>query len=169
MQQIETWLSLISNYINKLSKCILFIVVIAMFSAVFLQVFFRYVVGYSLAWSEEVTMFLMAWMTFIGSAIALKHWQHISVDIIPGLVKGKNSIILSMIIKIITFMFFYYLLTGGWNFAVGSRNIYADGINLSLFWPRLSMVIGSLFMLVHLLYMLISDYNSLITVRGNDK
>lgn len=167
MQQIERWLSVISDYINKLSKYVLFVVVLAMFSAVFLQVFFRFVVGYSLAWPEEVTMFLMAWMTFIGSAIALKHWEHISVDIIPGLVKGKKSIFLSMIIKIITFIFFYYLLTGGWNFALGSRHIYADGISLSLFWPRLSMVIGSLFMLVHLVYMVISDYNSLITVRGN--
>jgi len=73
MKKIESFfekMSDITHYYSK--KCLIFIVGV-MVSFILLQVFFRYIVGAPLIWPEEMTTFLMAWMSFIGSAVALKN------------------------------------------------------------------------------------------------
>lgn len=46
---------------------------------VFLQVFFRYVVEYSLPWSEELARYLMTWVVFVGASMGAKEGVHIGV------------------------------------------------------------------------------------------
>lgn len=48
----------------------------------FVAVFFRYVIGSSLAWSFEVMLVLMTYITFIGCYAALRHNKHLRVDIL---------------------------------------------------------------------------------------
>jgi len=43
------------------------------------QVFGRYVLGKAPSWTEELTRFLLIWMTMLGSAASLRHGGHITV------------------------------------------------------------------------------------------
>jgi len=43
------------------------------------QVFGRYVLGRAPSWTEELTRFLLVWMTMLGSAASLRHGGHITV------------------------------------------------------------------------------------------
>jgi TRAP-type C4-dicarboxylate transport system permease small subunit len=47
-----------------------------------LQVFFRYVIGFSLIWSEEAARFLFVYLVFIGAAIGIRRGTHIGVDLL---------------------------------------------------------------------------------------
>ena len=49
---------------------------------VLLQVFFRYVFNYPLAWSEELSRFLLVWVVLLGAAIGIKRKSHFSIDIV---------------------------------------------------------------------------------------
>lgn len=49
---------------------------------VFLQVLFRYVFNYPLAWTEELSRFLLIWIVLLGAAIGIKRKSHFSVDIV---------------------------------------------------------------------------------------
>ena len=49
---------------------------------VLLQVFFRYVLNYPLAWSEELSRFLLVWVVLLGAAIGVKRKSHFSIDIV---------------------------------------------------------------------------------------
>jgi TRAP-type C4-dicarboxylate transport system permease small subunit len=42
-------------------------------------VFGRYVLGKAPSWTEELTRFLLIWMTMLGSAASLRHGGHITV------------------------------------------------------------------------------------------
>ena len=48
----------------------------------FAQVVFRYVIGYSLYWSEELARYLFVWVSFLGSVIALERGVHIGMDVV---------------------------------------------------------------------------------------
>ena len=45
-------------------------------------VFFRYVLNTALPWAEEADRYLFIWLTFVGSAITMRHQAHIAVDIV---------------------------------------------------------------------------------------
>ena len=54
--------------------------VIVMTSLVFFQVANRYIIGWIVPWTEEVSRILFIWITFVGAYIALKTNSHISVE-----------------------------------------------------------------------------------------
>ena len=53
--------------------------VIVMTSLVFFQVTNRYIIGWIVPWTEEVSRILFIWITFVGAYIALKTNSHIAV------------------------------------------------------------------------------------------
>jgi TRAP-type C4-dicarboxylate transport system permease small subunit len=69
------WLD--ENFEEKLAMCILGAMVIIMG----IQIFMRYVVGYSLSWPEELTRYCFIWLTFSGTSYAFKEKIHLRIDI----------------------------------------------------------------------------------------
>lgn len=52
----------------------------AMASMVFANVALRFLTDRSILWVEEVSRFLMIWLTFTGSGIVLRHGAHVAID-----------------------------------------------------------------------------------------
>ena len=46
-----------------------------------LAVYFRYVVGAALPWPEEISGYLLVWISFTGAYLALRDGGHISLDL----------------------------------------------------------------------------------------
>ncbi len=46
-------------------------------------VFWRYVLNDALAWGEETSKFLMVWMVFAASPIALARGSHAAIEVLP--------------------------------------------------------------------------------------
>jgi C4-dicarboxylate transporter DctM subunit len=49
-----------------------------------LQVFYRYMLGASLAWTEELARFTFVWSVFLGFAVLLAREQHMRLDMLRG-------------------------------------------------------------------------------------
>lgn len=49
---------------------------------VVVQVVLRYVFNSPLTWSEELAVYVMVWMTFIGSVICMRDKEHIDVTVL---------------------------------------------------------------------------------------
>ena len=58
------------------------------FATVF-QVIARFVLKFPAPWTEETAKYAFIWMTFIGSAVAVKNGSHVKVDILENALKGK--------------------------------------------------------------------------------
>ncbi len=61
--------------------------------AIFVDVFFRQVVGYPILWLQEVSMFSFIWLTFIGAAVAVRRNSHYRIELIPMLFKSRRVLI----------------------------------------------------------------------------
>ncbi|MDQ0157304.1 TRAP transporter small permease [Robertmurraya andreesenii] len=61
---------------------------------IFYGVIMRYIFNEPKAWVEEVVRYIIIWGTFLGFAIALRHNQHIQVDIVyDKLSQGTKRIV----------------------------------------------------------------------------
>ena len=49
----------------------------------FVNVVLRYVFHSPLAWAEELTMYAMVWIVFVGGSIVVRTRGHIAVDVLP--------------------------------------------------------------------------------------
>lgn len=77
----------------------------ALFIAVFLQVFFRYVIPFPLVWTEELARYLCVWITFLGAAIGFREKGHIVVEILLNRLSPRSRLVHGIIINIVTALF----------------------------------------------------------------
>ena len=111
-------------------------------------VFWRYVLNDALAWTEEVAKYLLVWLTFVGSPLALRTGGHIAVEVLPGILPPRlrnalQAVILSVIITVL-------LVLGqqGWGLALNARIQTAATFDLSLMWVMLAVPLGSALMVL---------------------
>jgi TRAP-type C4-dicarboxylate transport system permease small subunit len=69
-----------SDAIDHLARLIVIGLMAVMCVAVFAGVFFRYVLGDPLSWTEEVSRYLMIWLGFLATGLALREGGHVAID-----------------------------------------------------------------------------------------
>ncbi len=62
----------------EMTICIILMSILSVVLAI--QVFFRYVMGDSLSWSEELSRYMFVWLVYIGIAYGCKVMRHIKID-----------------------------------------------------------------------------------------
>lgn len=74
----------ISKFFNAVHIFIGYVAIVqllAMILIVSAQVFSRFITGSSIKWSDEVSLILMVWFSFIGLAIGVRQGLHISIEL----------------------------------------------------------------------------------------
>jgi C4-dicarboxylate transporter DctQ subunit len=74
-------------------------------------VILRYLFGTIIFWSEEAIIYLIIYSTFLGAVITLRHNEHVSVDLLPVLLKGRARRVVTVIGASLLAV---YLLVIGW-------------------------------------------------------
>jgi len=80
---------------------------------VFLQVFTRYVLNSSFAWTEEIARYLLICVTFIGGGIAVRKNTHIHVELLYLLLPKIGGRVLATLVDVIRIGFLGFLLLSG--------------------------------------------------------
>lgn len=89
----------------KTEAVLIGIMLLIMSLLAFVQVLTRYVFFYSIVWSEEVTRYLMIWMTFIGAALAVSKQDHINIDIFTSFFKINTGLDFKVVLNVVIFIF----------------------------------------------------------------
>ena len=114
------------------------------------NVFCRYVLGFSLVWAEEVSQYLMVWVTFLGIGLALRQGRHVAVEMLqerlPG--AGRRGLRWSLVAAMLAF--FVVVAVLGCQFAWFARDMETPVLNISMAIPYAAVPIGGLLAAVHL-------------------
>nr|WP_246427739.1 TRAP transporter small permease [Paenibacillus phyllosphaerae] len=94
------------------------IAIVAMVGIVAVQVITRKLFNFVFFWSEEVTLLLMVWFSFMGIAIGFREKLHLAMDSFTNLLPKPVNKIIDKIILIAVFGFGLYLVKNGWDFTV---------------------------------------------------
>jgi TRAP-type C4-dicarboxylate transport system permease small subunit len=75
---------------------------------VFLQFFSRYVLNDSYAWTEELAVYCLIGVVFIGSAMCVRRMRHIQVNLVYGYLPPAASRALSTVVDLLAVGFYGY-------------------------------------------------------------
>lgn len=103
----------IIDQINKVIMLLIGLFAILMSIVIIFQVFSRYVLDYSLTWSEELARYLMVWSIFLGAALALRKKSLIAVEVISENLPYQVRRVLKIVVYVICLFFFILLLLKG--------------------------------------------------------
>lgn len=108
------------NKIKSISSFVSAVSLILMVAVVLLQTFTRFVIFYSLSWSEEASRYLFVVMIVSGFNVAISNKEMIRIGVIDGYLKGSlkkvvdyiNFIISIVVIAIFTYSAFNLIKLG---------------------------------------------------------
>jgi TRAP-type C4-dicarboxylate transport system permease small subunit len=89
---------------------------LAMIVIVTVQVLTRKLFNFVLYWSEEVTLLLLVWFSFLGIAIGFREHLHMAIDTFTAKLPKKFNWWLDRFIYACTFAFGMYLIISGTEF-----------------------------------------------------
>lgn len=90
----------------------------------------------------------MIWAGLLGASVALKRGSHIGVELVVNMFPAKIKYVFSLVIKLIVIIFIIYFIKYGWDVAVKALRVRSPGLEILMFWPKLSLPVGGIIMLI---------------------
>ena len=146
-------------YIHQGLVWIAKMMMLAMVIIVAVQVFCRYVLDFSIRWSEEVPLILMVWFGFISMAIGVKKRLHISIELFFSLMPEKMQFIVLKLVDLLVALFGACMVYYGYKLAM---------FTMSSTLPATKLPTGFLYMVIPVAGVLIT-YDTLMDLLGLDK
>ena len=86
------------RFLSRIVEDVCFLLVIVLAAVVFFQVFNRFILKASMAWTEELAMFLFQWVVFLGAALGVKRMSHFGIDLMVEKLSEKNRHRLELVV-----------------------------------------------------------------------
>ena len=126
------------------------------------QVFFRYVLNSSLQWSEELAVWGMVWMVFVGSVLLVRRSEHISITTLVRIVPPEMRPYLVIFNKVAALVFLVIVGYYGIEVFRGTFHAKSPSIGLSTRWIKLAIPTGAVLMAVVAVHAIADDLRRLV-------
>lgn len=148
LRPVPMWLSL---YLTTVKSLAIGGIAVMAFVAT-LQVFYRYVLGESLFWSEELMRSLMVWVAFLTAGVAYSRGEmlgmHFFLDIVPPSIRRYLEFAGRILIVVFLLVVAWY----GFEFTRRTSEQEAVALEISLGWLHASIPVGCLLLAAHVLF-----------------
>ncbi len=141
----------LDNAFVKMNKLAIGIMMVLMFSLVIVNVITRYIFGFSINWVEEISKFLMIWITFIGAGLAMRGSKHVAIEILQDYIPQKMVPIIRIINAILIIIFMGILAYLGYQYALGSMNKLTSVLRWPIGYVYLVIPISAVLFIFHML------------------
>ena len=115
------------------------------------QVVMRYVFNSPLVWSEELAVYIMVWLTFIGSVICMRDNEHIEVTILVDYLPRALQRVAFIFSRLVSAIFWLIVAYYGFELVMENRVVTsaANQLNMGLVYSILPLCsIGMLFYII---------------------
>ncbi len=137
----------------RINQALVVAMMAAMVALVFTNVVCRYLLGFSIIWAEELSQYLMVWITFLGAGLALREGRHVAVELVQDRLPKPAARIARIVVAGSVLAFLGVLTVLGAQFALFARDQETPVMTISLGIPYLAVPIGALIFALHLLLM----------------
>lgn len=145
------------DLIDRLARIVSIASVLIVLSVMTAQVFFRYVLNSSLHWSEELSIWTMIWMVFIGSVVVMRNWEHVFIPTAILLLPQRVQPLVIILSKIGVLVFLTVILIYGIGVFNGTANAFSFNVGVSTKWAKLSIPVGAALMMLVVIAQIIED------------
>jgi len=157
-----------SAVVNKIASNATVVLFIIMTLIVWAQIFYRFILGGGIAWSEEIAKYMMVWMALLGSSVLFREGGHIAINYFISKFSFLRYIL--MFHAILSAVLFVLLIYYGIDYAVFGLKCISPASGIRKFWPYLSIPVGGGFLLIQaftrFMHLLLTDDK---TVRAEEE
>lgn len=97
------------NYLTRIIEAVCAAMMLILTATTFAQVIKRYVFSSSYRWAEEVAIYAMIWVAFLGAVLCLRHGEHTRIDFFVNLLPVKIRKIVEVASDLLCFAFMMLL------------------------------------------------------------
>ncbi len=130
--------------VSLVPRMVLVILMVIMLVDMMLGVFFRYVVGQALPWSEEVGTLCLIWLTFIGGAVGVTRGSHFSIHLFLDSLGPRGQRIVRTAIALLIVLFGLILAPYGYQAAAANATSETPGLGISMAYQYASAAVGGI-------------------------
>lgn len=125
--------------------------------AVIAGVFFRFVLNAPLAWSEELSRYLMIAITMLASSLAIRERRHVGLTFIIERLPFRYYLVL--IGNLLTIFFLVVLTVEGYKLAIFEGPFQrSPGLRIEMTYVFSSLFIGAIVMIIQVLEVMVRDF-----------
>jgi TRAP-type C4-dicarboxylate transport system permease small subunit len=128
------------------------VILAAMASMVFANVTLRFATNASILWVEEVSRYLMIWLTFLGGGLVLRYGGHVGIDTLQESLPRHAAAIRAAIV-VLLLGFFSFMVVIGIRYAVLTWEQTTPILGVPVGAIYLAIPIGFSLFIAHLLLM----------------
>ncbi|MDI7260318.1 MAG: TRAP transporter small permease [Thermodesulfobacteriota bacterium] len=137
--------------INQSTKFLTILCLSVLTILVPVEVFLRYLFGKSLYITEEFTRYLMVWVVFLASSLAIKENAHISIGILVNRFRGRARAWLNLLSLALLIFFLVFLMIEGTIILPYQIDQIIPSLEVPIFWFYLAIPVGCVLMILNLL------------------
>lgn len=119
-------------------------------TVVIVQIFCRYLLGFSLVWSEELSRAILVWITFGFAGLALDAGEVIAVDYLSEILPGRWRLIPVLFGSCLALAAVLAMVYYGYSYAAFNRGQVTAALQISQFWIYLAVPVGLGLFAIHL-------------------
>lgn len=146
-----SWLSVLSRtdrLLNWLETTFIGAALAFVSALLFVNVILRYVFLSPIIWAEEISLYLLVWIVFIGASVAVRSRGHVAIDLLPRALPPEHrrqlALLVGAIVLVFLAVFFYFSAAHTMRVAAGGQ---VTPIMLAPMWlTYLAMPVGSALM-----------------------
>ncbi len=138
----------------RVNRWIVIAILAAMAVMVFANVVLRFLTDHSILWVEEVSRYLMIWLTFLGAGLVLRYGGHVGIDALQGALP-RHAAWIRLSIYALLLIFFATMLWLGVRYATVTWGQTTPVMGIPIGAVYLALPIGFALLIVHLMLMTI--------------
>lgn len=137
---------------EKLAACaraLSAIALLIMVASLLLGVFYRYVLGSSLSWSDEVALLAFTWAIFLFASALVRECAHARVTLVFTLLPGILVELLERLSMLLIILFGAVMLFAGWDFASLTARQVSPAIRYPLWLHNIAIPVSGALIIFH--------------------
>lgn len=147
--------------IEYFEEIVVSIIFVNMCLFVVIQIISRYLFRSPLIYTEEMARFSYVWVTFFGMAIATKRENHIRIDILSMIVRGKGEAFINLLVNLVSLVLYVALVIIGIRYTSMTAIRVSPAMEISMAIVFVSLPLGAFFSVLRLAGIIWRDINSL--------
>jgi TRAP-type C4-dicarboxylate transport system permease small subunit len=148
MEKIRTSLKKI---IKSPLELVLSLILIGIVVVTFIQVLFRYVFHFSLAWSEELARYLFLWLGALAPAYAFKTSSHFALTFVVDRLGVRLKAWVATLVVFVVSSFLLLFIWKALEFSISMARQTAPSTKISMAVPNSTAWVGGILMLYYVL------------------
>lgn len=140
----------LSSTIEKIEKLLSILLLICMTILIFVAVIYRYFLKDPIFWANEASLFMMAWLTFLGGSLGLKYRSQASITFIIERCTTKVRTIIQWVSTVIILIALAILIYYSAFWVVDSASLKSSSMRIPMWIPYSSVPVGLSFAWIHL-------------------